>query len=244
MQIALQSSHKVFVVARPLVGWCLHRLVESAFPRYEAVGTSPKLDQALSAVERGAAHLVIVAEGVATAGELGEFCLRARVLLVSNAPGACGHSGYVGRGARAVVPATAPPETFFAALDRVSNAQSCMDDAPPPRALALQRDTGGGRRRVDALTARERAVIAVIAGDTRAQGKQLAPKLGISEHTLRNHLTSVYSKLCVTNRAALYLYAVKHGLVEAAQSDGPPALASAAGAAAQPSHRHPQARSI
>jgi two-component system, NarL family, nitrate/nitrite response regulator NarL len=243
MQIAQQSSHKVFVVARPLVGWCLHHLVESAFPRYEAVGTSPTLDQALSAVERGAAHLVIVAEGASTVDELSEFCLRARVLLVSNAPGGCGHSGFVGRGVRAVVPATAPRETFFAALDRVSNGQSCMDDAPPPRAVALQRDTGGGRRRVDALTARERAVIAVIAGDTRAQGKQLATKLGISEHTLRNHLTSVYSKLCVTNRVALYLYAVKHGLIDAAQSDGP-AAASAAGAAAQPSYRHPQPRSI
>ncbi len=36
----------------------------------------------------------------------------------------------------------------------------------------------------------------------------------ISEHALRNHLTSVYSKLGVANRLALFAYAHRHGLRE------------------------------
>jgi len=34
----------------------------------------------------------------------------------------------------------------------------------------------------------------------------------MSEHTLRNHLSSVYSKLEVENRLELAMYALKHGL--------------------------------
>jgi DNA-binding CsgD family transcriptional regulator len=36
--------------------------------------------------------------------------------------------------------------------------------------------------------------------------------LFISEHTLRNHLTSIYDKLQVANRLELFAYAHKHGL--------------------------------
>jgi len=42
-----------------------------------------------------------------------------------------------------------------------------------------------------------------------------AERLHISEHTLRNHLTSIYSKLGLSNRLDLYAYAHKHGLNEA-----------------------------
>jgi two-component system, NarL family, nitrate/nitrite response regulator NarL len=38
--------------------------------------------------------------------------------------------------------------------------------------------------------------------------------LYISEHTLRNHLTSIYDKLHVANRLELFAYAHKHGLTK------------------------------
>ncbi len=42
-------------------------------------------------------------------------------------------------------------------------------------------------------------------------------RLHISEHTLRNHLTSIYSKLDLANRLDLYLYAHRRGLLEKPQ---------------------------
>jgi len=36
--------------------------------------------------------------------------------------------------------------------------------------------------------------------------------LHVSEHTLRNHLTSIYYKLGVANRLELFAYAQKQGL--------------------------------
>ncbi|HEU4776475.1 MAG TPA: helix-turn-helix transcriptional regulator, partial [Telluria sp.] len=45
-----------------------------------------------------------------------------------------------------------------------------------------------------------------------APNHSLAQSLFISEHTLRNHLVSIYKKLGVANRLELYVYAVKHQL--------------------------------
>ena len=52
----------------------------------------------------------------------------------------------------------------------------------------------------------------------------MADSLGMSEHTLRNHLTVVYGKLGVHGKLNLYVYAVEHGLASparAAQDAGP-----------------------
>jgi FixJ family two-component response regulator len=42
------------------------------------------------------------------------------------------------------------------------------------------------------------------------QNKQIAAKLCMSEHTLRNHLTSIFSKLGIKNRFSLFAYAKQH----------------------------------
>jgi DNA-binding NarL/FixJ family response regulator len=45
-----------------------------------------------------------------------------------------------------------------------------------------------------------------------AKGIAVADSLGMSEHTLRNHLTVIYSKLGVHGKLNLYVYALEHGL--------------------------------
>jgi DNA-binding NarL/FixJ family response regulator len=62
------------------------------------------------------------------------------------------------------------------------------------------------------LTGKERRVIQAVVEGNGALNKTIAQRLCISEHTLRNHLTSIYQKLDVANRLELYVYAVKHGL--------------------------------
>jgi two-component system, NarL family, nitrate/nitrite response regulator NarL len=53
-----------------------------------------------------------------------------------------------------------------------------------------------------------------------AGAKQLsvAADLGMSEHTLRNHLTTIYSKLGVRGRLELHVYASAHGIGAATRS--------------------------
>jgi DNA-binding CsgD family transcriptional regulator len=64
---------------------------------------------------------------------------------------------------------------------------------------------------VPALTERERDILArVAAGMTTAA---ISRELWVSEHTIKFHLTNIYRKLGVPNRAGAVRYALDHGLV-------------------------------
>jgi two-component system nitrate/nitrite response regulator NarL len=66
------------------------------------------------------------------------------------------------------------------------------------------------------LTQKERQIICAVVQGSGAANKTLASRLFVTEHTFRNHLTSIYQKLDVANRLELYIYAVKHELDAAA----------------------------
>jgi DNA-binding NarL/FixJ family response regulator len=63
------------------------------------------------------------------------------------------------------------------------------------------------------LTDREREILdAVASGQTTAQ---ISRELWVSEHTVKFHLTNIYRKLGVTNRAGAVRYALQNGLAAA-----------------------------
>jgi DNA-binding NarL/FixJ family response regulator len=84
---------------------------------------------------------------------------------------------------------------------------------------ALQKLTphpqGNGRRREFGLTPRETEVIAlIVAGFTN---KDIAEKFAISEHTVKHHLTSIFTKLGVSNRLELAFFSIDHHLLDNVQ---------------------------
>jgi DNA-binding NarL/FixJ family response regulator len=63
------------------------------------------------------------------------------------------------------------------------------------------------------LTERERAILSAVAsGMTTAA---ISRDLWVSEHTIKFHLTNIYRKLGVTNRAGAVRYAFENDLVAA-----------------------------
>lgn len=77
------------------------------------------------------------------------------------------------------------------------------------RAQSLER--GHRRGRDDRLTYREMEVLQLIAqGMSNAE---IAGQLFLSEKTVKNHLTSIFRKLNVSDRTQAALYAVKHKIV-------------------------------
>ena len=64
----------------------------------------------------------------------------------------------------------------------------------------------------ETLTPREIHVIAgVVAGSTN---RDISSQLGMSEQTVKNHLSHIYDKVGVSNRLELALFAIHHRLVE------------------------------
>ena len=64
--------------------------------------------------------------------------------------------------------------------------------------------------KIAALTAREREVISAVGEGLK--NKQIGKRLFISDVTVHHHLTSIYSKLDVSDRLELIIYAYRHGL--------------------------------
>jgi DNA-binding NarL/FixJ family response regulator len=80
--------------------------------------------------------------------------------------------------------------------------------SPAPRA-----ETPPEESTLPELTERERAILeAVASGKTTAV---ISRELWVSEHTVKFHLTNIYRKLGVANRAGAVRYALQNGLVAA-----------------------------
>jgi len=96
-------------------------------------------------------------------------------------------------------------EQFWVGQESVSDLiQALRRLTPQQRAAESPKNFG--------LTARELQVIAlIVAGYTN---KDLAQKLGISEHTAKHHLTNIFDKLGVSNRLELVLFAINHRLIK------------------------------
>ena len=100
-------------------------------------------------------------------------------------------------------------------LSRALFAASRGEIVLPPelaaRALtALARGSLVGRQNIDALTEREREVLALLAqGMTN---KDIAQTLFLSVRTVEAHLHNIYGKLNVASRTEAVLWAVQHGL--------------------------------
>ena len=106
-----------------------------------------------------------------------------------------------------VVPPDAPPEELGAAVAAVAQGLVVL-----PRAVA---DGALAEAPVEELseppTAREGQVLGLLARGL--SNKQIARELHISEHTVKFHISSLYAKLGVGNRAEAVSQGARHGLI-------------------------------
>jgi DNA-binding NarL/FixJ family response regulator len=103
-------------------------------------------------------------------------------------------------------------------LLRGIRAAHCGDSPLAPRAArtilaARQGGLAPGRHRDDGLSEREREVLILLAEGLA--NKQIARRLGISEKTVKAHLTNVFRAIGVTDRTQAALWAQRNGLVRA-----------------------------
>ena len=81
-----------------------------------------------------------------------------------------------------------------------------------PKAASAVLEARAATRPTDHLTAREREVLVLVASGL--SNKQIARRLGISEKTVKSHLTSVFDRVGAADRTQAALWAQRHGLLE------------------------------
>jgi two-component system nitrate/nitrite response regulator NarL len=120
-------------------------------------------------------------------------------------------------GARGVVLKEAATELLFKAIRSVVAGQYWVgrDTVTDIVRHLRERAAAVARRRpspAQRLTAREREIVAAVAaGDSN---RQIAARLGLAEDTVKHHITNIFDKLGVSNRAEMAAYAASHGLAE------------------------------
>jgi DNA-binding NarL/FixJ family response regulator len=115
-------------------------------------------------------------------------------------------------GARGLVLKDASPEQLVRAIRVVATGGLWFDprvlQAPAPRKDVQRRPAPPPP--LAGLTSRERDIVELVVQGLK--NEDVARRLGISEKTVRNHLTAVFDKLHVTDRLQLLVYAYQHGI--------------------------------
>lgn len=145
--------------------------------------------------------------------DLAISCPAARVLVLNQSDNsgiaeAAAHSGAMG-----LINKDDSVPTLIKAIEKVHSGEAWFDRSilgallgrNPTNHANQQRDA-----RIANLTQRERGVIALIAEGLK--NKQIAERLFISETTVTHHLSSIFSKLEVSDRLELVIYAFAHKL--------------------------------
>jgi DNA-binding NarL/FixJ family response regulator len=205
--------------------WGLARLIDGEKPRMEVIGTATDCTEAIDLAGRARPDVIVLdidlgkKSGIDSIPELIARST-AKVLVLTGLRDASVHDQAVLAGARGIVHKGDPAETILRAIEKVHDGELWLDRVTTGRIFVELSRTGGAPRqdpeqaKKSLLTARERELIGQLVADPSANYRKIAERLHISEHTVRNHLTSIYSKLGVINRLELFVYANKHGLKE------------------------------
>lgn len=225
VRVLLADDHAVTL-------WGLRQLVTSAKPRMDVVGSASSCAELLAHPALPDTDVVLLDLGMSDGNAIN--CVRqlvqatgVQVVVLTGDLNPRHHCEAVMRGARGVVLKSQPAEDVLGAIERVHAGEVWLDGALMSMLLGSVAGPAGSRPksrddvacRIDALTPKERQVVEAVVAHSGAKGLVVADALGMSEHTLRNHLTVIYSKLGVQGKMNLYVFAVEHGLAPAPARD-------------------------
>ena len=203
--------------------WGLEKLIEGEHPRMQVVGKATTSAEALKLLDEVQPDIILL--DLDLGGENGSNAIqsliaksKAKVLVLTGSRDIAVHDAAVLAGAMGVVEKGEPAETILKAIRKVHEGEIWLDRSATGRIfLELSRNKASEaqnpeQRKIASLTPRERQIVAEIGSDAAAGSKVIAERLHISEHTLRNHIASIYEKLEVSSRLELFAYAGKHGI--------------------------------
>jgi DNA-binding NarL/FixJ family response regulator len=140
-----------------------------------------------------------------------------RVLVLTGVQTAESHRIAIRRGAMGIVLKQQAADLLLKAIRKVHAGEvwidrsmmgSVLDDVRTER----QQGTNTEATKIASLTPREREVVALVSEGLK--NKLIGERLYISETTVTHHLSSVFSKLEVSDRLELIIYAFRHGLAK------------------------------
>jgi DNA-binding NarL/FixJ family response regulator len=141
-------------------------------------------------------------DGLSALVSLRRECPGARVIMLSNYTGADEIHAALQGGAASYLPKTVGQPELLKAIRLVAEGRTYV---PAEIAVRLAE-----RLPCEELTSREQQVLALVVEG--ATNPQIAGKLGIAGSTVKNHISSIFEKLGVTQRTEAVAVAIKRGI--------------------------------
>ncbi|MFF4733516.1 response regulator [Streptomyces mirabilis] len=146
--------------------------------------------------------------GVEAIAELTRRGARAKVLVLTTYDTDSDTLPAIEAGATGYLLKDAPREELFIAVRAAAQGRTVLSPAVASRLVSAVRAPASTQ---DSLSAREREVLALVAKGT--SNREIARVLFISEATVKTHLTHLYAKLGVNDRAAAVAVAYDRGIL-------------------------------
>ena len=219
--------------------WGLERLIQGNQPQMKLVGSACNPAELMERAVKAQPNVIVMDLdlGGESATQLIPNVIEqtaAKVLVLTGIRDPQLHVEVLLTGAMGVVKKEESAEIVLRAIECVHRGEVWMSRAGMTRLMAAMaqkpaKKADSEAKKLNGLTPREREVIREVAAARGAKSTVIAERLGMSEHTLRNHLNAIYDKLQIRGRVELFIYANANGLSEIPQPDGSSFPLTAAG---------------
>lgn len=216
IRILLIDDHKSFTDGLAMV-------INSQTPTMEVIGTAGNRAEALETVGKLEPDLVLMDMDLGDSLSL-DFLpellekTSAKVLMLTGMQTPELHDDAIVKGARGVLLKGESAKVILKAIEKVHAGEIWASNTMLTRAIE---HINGGKKQFDPeaqkiadLTVREREIVSTLLTFEGSTNDEIARQLFISPSTLKNHLTTIFSKLEVKNRIQLMKYALKHNLAK------------------------------
>ncbi len=217
----LASPIRILVVDDHAVVRTALRMVIQNQPSMTMIGEATSRAEALDLNSRERPDIVLLdidlgsENGLDFIPELLAAC-QCRVIVLTGVRDPEVHYRAVKLGAMGLVQKERAVDVLIDAIERVHAGEAWLDPSLTARVLS-EVSTAGKNKKADpeeakiaSLTDREREVLTLVSEGLK--NKEIAERLFISEWTVRHHITSIFSKLDVSDRVELILYAYRQGI--------------------------------
>jgi DNA-binding NarL/FixJ family response regulator len=187
------------------------------------VGMAGTRAEAIELIEKDQPDIILLdlvlgeEDGLEFLPELWKLSPTSRILILTGVQTAESHRLAIRRGAMGIVLKQQAADLLLKAIRKVHAGEvwidrsmmgSVLEDVRSEREEGLDPEAA----KIGSLTPRERQVVALVSEGLK--NKLIGERLFISETTVTHHLSSVFSKLDVSDRLELIIYAFRHGLAK------------------------------
>lgn len=209
VSVLLIDSHRITL-------WGLKHLIESS-GSFSVCALATNQQEALKSIEKHSPDVIILEPDLD--GENGIELIplllhhsNARVIVLTGLRDSASHDLAIVKGARGVLQKSDSHENLLKAIQKIHEGELWVNRDATSRILMQIAQANAPKmispeqKKLATLSTKELKVSQSVHTYPEKNLKEIASTLHISEHTLRNHLASIYSKLGLRNRLELHVF--------------------------------------